>query len=138
MIQAKRARVKEGIKGGKRLKLLALGVGIYLSWTLGNGVLELRLAYRRIDEARQILAMEQSRGEELKRKWDEIQTPEYLEKVARNDLNMQKEGETVVVIEKTQKLKNFWRSQISLRKTKTQKSEDVDEQNWERWWNLVR
>ena len=115
MIQAKRARVKEGIKGGKRLKLLALGVGIYLSWTLGNGVLEMMLAYRRIDEARQILAMEQSRGEELKRKWDEIQTPEYLEKVARNDLNMQKEGETVVVIEKTQKLKNSRTQELKMR-----------------------
>ncbi|MBI2310815.1 septum formation initiator family protein, partial [Candidatus Collierbacteria bacterium] len=105
-----------------------LGVGIYLSWTLGNGVLELRLAYRRIDEARQILAMEQSRGEELKRKWADIQTPEYLEKVARNDLNMQKEGETVVVLQKNQKLEN----------SKTQEQENIDVPNWERWWNLVK
>ncbi|MBI2326582.1 septum formation initiator family protein, partial [Candidatus Collierbacteria bacterium] len=105
-----------------------LGVGIYLSWTLGNGVLELRLAYRRIDEARQILAMEQSRGEELKRKWVEIQTPEYLEKVARNDLNMQKEGETVVVMGRTLELKN----------SRTQEQEDVDEPNWQKWLNLLR
>ena len=130
MIQAKRARVKEGIKGGKRLKLLALGVGIYLSWTLGNGVLELRLAYRRIDEARQILAMEQSRGEELKRKWAEIQTPEYLEKVARNDLNMQKEGETVVVLQKT--------SGEAGSRSAGQKLESVDEPNWQKWLNLLR
>jgi len=130
MIQAKRARVKEGIKGGKRLKLLALGVGIYLSWTLGNGVLELRLAYRRIDEARQILAMEQSRGEELKRKWAEIQTPEYLEKVARNDLNMQKEGETVVVLQKT--------SGEARSRSAGQKLESVDEPNWQKWLNLLR
>lgn len=120
MIQAKRGRVK--------LRLLALGVGVYLAWTLAKGVLELRLAYKRIDEARQILAMEQSRGEELKRKWAEIQTPEYLEKVARNDLNMQKEGETVVVLQKNQKLEN----------SKTQDVESVDEQNWERWWSLVK
>jgi len=133
MIQAKRARVKEGKKGRSWLKLLALGVGIYLSWTLGNGVLELRLAYRRIDEARQILAMEQSRGEELKRKWAEIQTPEYLEKVARNDLNMQKEGETVVVLTGSN---NQPRSGGV---SSTRKSEDETvEANWERWWSLVK
>lgn len=120
MIQAKHGRVK--------LKLLALGVGVYLAWTLAKGVLELRLAYKRIDEARQVLALEQARGEELKRKWAEIQTPEYLEKVARNDLNMQKEGETVVVLERTQELKN----------PRTQDTEGIDEPNWQKWWGLVK
>jgi cell division protein FtsB len=130
MIQAKRARVKENKRGGSWLKLLALGMGIYLSWTLGKGVLELKLAYRRIDEARQILAMEQSRGEDLKRKWADIQTPEYLEKVARNDLNMQKEGETVVVIQKT--------SGEARSRSAGQKLESVDEPNWQKWLNLLR
>ncbi len=130
MIQAKRARVKEDKRAESWPKLLVLGVGIYLLWTLGKGVLELRLAYRRIDEARQILAMEQSRGEELKRKWAEIQTSEYLEKVARNDLNMQKEGETVVVMERT--------SGGARSRSAGQKQEDADVPNWERWWSLVK
>ncbi len=130
MIQAKRARVKEGKKGRNWLRLLALGVGVYLTWTLGKGVLELKLAYKRIDEARQILALEQARGEELKRKRAEIQTPEYLEKVARNDLNMQKEGETVVVMEKT--------SGEARSRSAGQEQEDVDVPNWERWWSLVK
>lgn len=122
MIQAKRGRVK--------LKLLALGVGIYLTWTLGKGVLELRLAYRRIDEARQILTTEQVRGEELKRKWAEIQTPEYLEKVARNDLNMQKEGETVAVL-----VGDARQSPES----KIQNPEsDKEVPNWQKWLSLVR
>ena len=128
MIQAKRGRVKEGKGGRSWLKLLALGVGVYLAWTLAKGVLELRLAYRRIDEARQVLALEQARGEELKRKWAEIQTPEYLEKVARNDLNMQKEGETVVVIQNNQELKN----------SRTQNMENIDVPNWQKWLSLIR
>lgn len=121
MIQAKHGRVK--------LKLLALGVGVYLAWTLAKGVLELRLAYKRIDEARQILAMEQSRGEELKRKWAEIQTPEYLEKVARNDLNMQKEGETIVVLPS---------NKAALVKGSGETKEEKELPNHLKWWNLVR
>lgn len=128
MIQAKRAHVKEGKKGRNWLRLLALGVGVYLAWTLGKGVLELKLAYKRIDEARQILALEQARGEELKRKWVEVQTQEYLEKVARNDLNMQKEGETVVV------LTNQPASMKSLDEVK----EEKELPNWGKWWNLVK
>lgn len=128
MIQAKRAYVKEGEKRKNWLKLLALGVGIYLVITLGKGVFELRLAYRRIDEARQILTSEQARGEELKRKWVEVQTSGYLEKVARNDLNMQKEGETVVVLPRIQESTN----------PGIQEREAVEEPNWRKWWNLVK
>lgn len=105
-----------------------LVLGIYLVWVLARGIWDIRLAYRRIDEAREVLALEQAKAEKLKEKWEEVQTREYLEKVARNDLNMQKEGETIVVIPRTQEPKN----------SKIEEKENIEEPNYLKWWNLVR
>ncbi len=129
MIQANRAHVKEGKKGRNWLKLLALTVGIYLTWTLGKGVLELKLAYRRIDEARQILSAEESRAAELRKKWTDVQTSGYIEKVARNDLNMQKEGETVVVLPSVGQ---------NIEASQPQNKEEKKLPNYLKWWNLVK
>ncbi|OGD73878.1 hypothetical protein A3A84_00495 [Candidatus Collierbacteria bacterium RIFCSPLOWO2_01_FULL_50_23] len=129
MIQAKRAYVKEGRGGGAWPKYLLLVSGFYLVWTLSKGIWELRTANLRIDEARQILAREQAKAEQLKRKWTEVQTADYLEKVARNDLNMQKEGETVVVLSK-----ETFAAATSSDGIKQEK----ELKNWEKWWNLVK
>ncbi len=105
-------------------------MGGYLIWVLAWGMVDIKLAYRRIDEAREILAQEQAKAEKLKAKWEEVQTREYLERVARNDLNMQKEGETVVVL--TGEEKQGPESKIG------NQEETIEEPNWKKWWNLVR
>ncbi len=128
MIQAKHARVKEAEKGRFWLKLVALGVGIYLTWVLGKGVFELRLAYKRIDEARQILSAEEAKSRELQKKWTEVQTSNYIEKVARNDLNMQKEGETVVILPTVKQKSEASQPQ----------GEEKDILNYQKWWNLIK
>ncbi len=129
MIQAKRAYVKEGVKRLMWPKYLLLGIGFYLIWTLARGVFELRTAYARIDDARRALALEQTKGEQLKKKWDEVQTAEYLEKVARNDLNMQKEGETIVVLPS---------NQPASAESYGEAKEEKELPNYLKWWNLVR
>ncbi|OGD71596.1 hypothetical protein A3D09_02815 [Candidatus Collierbacteria bacterium RIFCSPHIGHO2_02_FULL_49_10] len=129
MIQAKRAYVKEGRGGGAWPKYLLLVSGFYLVWTLSKGIWELRTANLRIDEARQILAREQAKAEQLKRKWTEVQTADYLEKVARNDLNMQKEGETIVVLPS---------NQPASAESYGEAKEEKELKNWEKWWNLVK
>jgi cell division protein FtsB len=102
---------------------------MYLAWVLARGIWDIRLAYRRIDEAREVLALEQAKAEKLKEKWEEVQTREYLEKVARNDLNMQKEGETIVVLPGSQPA-----SAPGFREVRGEK----ELPNWEKWWNLVK
>ena len=129
MIQAKRAHVKEG--GGRRkwLKLSVLLVGGYLIWVLVGGILDIKQANRRVDEAKVRLAEAQTKNEELDRKMAEVQTREYLERVARNELLMQKEGETVVVLSQFQP--------TSIQEVGESK-EEKEMPNFLKWWNLIK
>ena len=129
MIQAKRLHVKEPSRGRKWLKLFVLVVGLYLTWVLAYGILDIRQAYRRVDESRERLAEAQTRNEELKKKMTEVQTREYLERVARNELNMQKEGETVVVL-----------SQLKPPSAQDngEAKEEKEAPNYLKWWELVK
>ena len=121
MIQAKRAYVK--------VRILALVVAGYWVWVLAKGLIDIRLAYERIDEARGMLLSEQKENEDLKVKLAEVQTDEYLEEVARNELNMQKDGETVVVLGE-----GIRQKEEGIRR----KVEEKEVANWRKWWKLIR
>ena len=58
----------------------------------------------------------------------EVQTREYVEKVARNELLMQKEGEMVVVLS----------SQPASAKGSGEAKEEKELPNYRKWWNLIR
>ena len=128
MILGKRVHVKEAKPARNWLRSLALAFGLYLIWTLAKGVVELRTAYGRIDEAKRVLEGEKIKSQDLGNKWAKVQTPEYLEEVARNDLNMQREGETVVLLPTVRKV------------DEGEKGLDQEKElkNWEKWWNLVK
>lgn len=132
MIQGNRAHVKADKKGGKWLQILILAIGGYLVWILVKGVWEVKTAYRRIDDARQTLASEQAKNVVLKQKWEEVQTREYLENVARNGLNMQKEGETVVV------LTGEISSGSATPEEASAKASGKQEPNYLKWWSLMK
>ncbi|MFZ2202533.1 MAG: septum formation initiator family protein [Microgenomates group bacterium] len=129
MIQANRSHVKEPSRGRKWLRLFVFFIGLYLTWVLARGILDIRQAYRRVDESRKRLAEAQAKNEELKRKMVEVQTREYVEKVARNELLMQKDGETVVVLTNDQPA-----SVQSDGKAK----EEKELPNYLKWWNLIK
>ncbi|MBI3954785.1 septum formation initiator family protein [Candidatus Collierbacteria bacterium] len=108
------------------IKWFIFGLGIYLIWVLSRGILEIKAAYERIETARKNLEVEQKRQQELEKELKQVQSEEYLEEIARNDLNMQREGELVVVIPKEGE-----DYQEPPQKTK-------DEPNWQKWWKLIR
>ncbi|MBU1256558.1 septum formation initiator family protein [Patescibacteria group bacterium] len=114
-------------KSGFLGKLMFL-VGLLLLWSLMKGFFELRGAYKRVDEAKEVLEIEETKYEELKEKLEEVQEEEYIERVIRNELNMQKEGETVVVLQDGE-----------LSKIPDQVRDDVEKkENWEKWLDLWR
>jgi len=129
MIQAKGSRVKEPSRGRKWLKLFVLVIGLYLTWVLARGILDIRQAYRRVDESGKRLAEAQVKNEELKKKMAEVQTREYVERVARNELLMQKAGEMVVVL-----------SQMETRSPQGsgEAKEEKELPNYRKWWNLIK
>ncbi len=103
--------------------------GLYLCTVLLKSVWSIRQAYQRIDDARANLMFVQAKNEELKRKVAEVQTKDYLERVARNDLNMQKDGETIVVLTDN--------DPVSVKRYDETK-EEKERPNYLKWWELVR
>lgn len=117
-------------KGGRVewYKLLALVIGWLLIFSLAKDVLHIREGFNRIKEANQRLEAEKSKNETLKNKLDLILTDEYKERIIREKLNMQKEGEVVVVMPKNQDRKE------ALEAT----DEAETKANWEKWWALIK
>lgn len=128
MIQANRSHVKEPSGARKWLRHFVFFIGLYLTWVLAHGILDIRQAYRRMDEARERLAGAQTKNKELKKKMAEVQTREYVEKVARDELLMQKAGETVVVIQ----------APATVGPEQNPQEEEKELPNYLKWWGLVR
>lgn len=128
MIQAERVRVKEVPRVWRWARLAVLLVSGYLIWVLVRGIGDIRQAYRRIDEARGRLAVTEAKNEVLKKKLVEVQTREYVERVARDELLMQQEGETVVVLPR-----------IDEAAAKADQGEVKEEEipNYLKWWRLI-
>jgi cell division protein FtsB len=84
-------------------KKLISWIIIILGWAAvvrtGANVVRLYKAGDRVTEAKKELAIELQKNEELKRQLANVQTPEYMERLAREKLGYGKEGELVVVID---------------------------------------
>jgi len=108
-------------------KLIFL-VGLLLLWSLVRGFLGFRKAYRRVDEAKEVLEAEETRNLKLDEKLKEVQKEDYIERTIRNELNMQKEGETVVVLPNSEKVQVF----------DTNQPVEEEKKNWMKWLDLIR
>ncbi len=116
------------LKKSSFLGKLVFFVGLLLLWSLVKGFQELKRAYIRVDEAKEMLKVEEVKHEELKEKLGEVQKEEYIERVIRNELNMQKEGEMVVVLQDGENL------QFTDKEPQTEEKKE----NWEKWLDLLR
>jgi len=105
-----------------------LVIGCLLLWSLIRGFWGFRKAYKRVDEAKEILKAEEVKNLRLENKLEEVQKEDYLERVIRNELNMQKEGETVVVLPNNGSLKIL---DISL-------PIEQEKEPREKWLDLIR
>ena len=105
-------------------------LGVYLLLVFSRGLWEIKQAYLRMAEARGQLATEEAKRQDLKKKEAMVTNVDYIERVARDNLNMQKEGELVVVIPKTP---------IDAKALVGRQETDANsEPNWRKWWKLVR
>lgn len=114
---------KKAINGG----WLVIFLGLVLVWSLSKGLWEVREGYRRVEEAEKVLRQEKEKKESLEEEYERVQDDEYIERVVRDELNMQKSGETVVVLPDNEILK----LEDSLNE------ENKAEKNWVKWWNLI-
>jgi cell division protein FtsB len=66
--------------------------------------------------------------EKLKQEQEYVQSPFYLEEVARNELHLSKEGETVVIIPD---------SLIVAEDVNRRDETREEKENWQKWWEVV-
>lgn len=77
-----------------------------------------------ISERQQALEREEARNRELQAKLEEATSSAFIEKEAREKLGLVKEGDTVVLIDRTEN------SELN----DQAKTEDLP--NWKKWWKL--
>lgn len=105
-----------------------LAVGALAIFVVGSGLIQLVLRRRAVDddiarleaEARQL----EGKNSDMLTLIQRFQTSGFLEREARLKLNMQKPGETVVVIERT----------VPAAASTTVRAVAVRDANWKRWW----
>ncbi len=88
-----------------------LSFNIYRIWRTGD----------RITQAQVELDKTKKEQAELKQRLAEVQTPEFVEKEAREKLGYGKDGEIIVIVPQIEP-----------------ENREVEEQqeNWQKWWNL--
>ena len=109
-----------------KIKLVYWGAVIVLgvfTVRLGRNVWKLWKAGERIKQAELEVRSQELENQELQKRLAEVQSPEFIEKEAREKLGLGKEGETIVVMPDNADLK----SQISNLN---------GEPNWRKWWKV--
>lgn len=120
-------KVNNGVNKKGWLRGIILVIGWLLIFSLAKDVWQLRKGFKRVDLAKLRLAEEQKNNVMLKDKLERVTTEDYREKIIREQLNMQKVGEVVVVLPK--------KEMVNVRGGK---NEDTGMENWEKWWALLK
>ena len=109
--------------------LLVILFALFLILSLFRNVNRINKARARIEEKNvdvQELAVD---NEELKRRIEEIESAEYIERQIRDNLGMVKEGEVVIILPEDDVLRGL-APEVLVEK------EDIPYANWEKWKNL--
>ncbi len=96
------------------IAIVNLTQSIYTLWHKG-GIIE---------DQKALKAKLEDENKMLKKRLEETQTDAFVEKEARNKLNLQKEGEVVVIIPKTPV-------------EEVPPEDPLPQPNWQKWWKLV-
>jgi cell division protein FtsB len=104
-------------------KLLIIG-GIILAMRLGTNIYRIWKTGDRITESQTKLTQVQKKQEELKSQLAQVQTPEFVEKEAREKLGYGREGEVIVILPQNDSAKN---EVLSAKENNP---------NWKKWWDL--
>jgi cell division protein FtsB len=111
------------------LSWLVIVAGIYFLIRICGNLLHLRQAQQLVTREREKVEQLNQENQQLTQRYQEVQTDEFIEQQAREQLNMTKPGETLVLI--PQELLQYnpqpqpYRSEQNL-------------PNWQQWWQLFK
>ncbi|MBI2195934.1 MAG: septum formation initiator family protein [Candidatus Levybacteria bacterium] len=100
---------------------IILLVGLYLISSLTKSTYSLWQKTEMVKEAERKRVAQEQRGEELKKQLEFSQTPEFVEKEAREKLNLGKPGETMIILPPFES---------------TTSASEVALPNWKKWLRL--
>ena len=110
----------------KFFNLIIIGFALILISSLGRQVWQLYRAGKNLETAQQKVENLKIENVNLGNQLKEVQSPEFIEKEAKNKLSYVKEGEVVVVLPKQE-------SNQSIEEDKPKKKLA----NWQKWWQAV-
>ena len=102
--------------------VIVLGLSVMAVRT-GQNVWRLWKAGDRVSEARSVLAEAEVENKKLKARLEEVQSPEFVEKEAREKLGYGREGEVILMLPKQNEESSFAKA-------------TEDKPNWRKWWDL--
>lgn len=118
----KEARMQPGRFSGIRL-IIGI-VSLVVSIGLARSIVDHWQKRTIVSERQEALRLEEARNRELVVKLEEATSSAFIEREAREKLGLVKEGDTIVLIDRTQ----------NVRTNDQTKAEDLP--NWKKWWRL--
>lgn len=109
------------------LRVVLLVVAWLLIISLVRDVWQIRTGFGRITESRARLELEEEKNVNLRQKLGLVSGESYRERLIREKLNMQREGEVLVVLPKEGMLETGVTPKLNRQPP-----------NWQKWWNLIR
>lgn len=111
--------------------ILAIPLLAYLSFGTARKALEVYQLNQQASQIRQEIAQLKDRNAELRRQMEYLQSPEYVEKVAREQLNLVQPGDTpLVLVYPTGKEPAPQPTPVPAQK------QTAPSPNWQRWWGF--
>ncbi len=108
------------------IRIIVVGISLFVVVSLSQSVWRLWKKQDFVGEREMALVQEKALNAKLKQEFEEAQTPEFVEREAREKLGMTREGETIVILPK---------SQIPNPNDQEKQKEPLIS-NWKKWWRL--
>ena len=108
-------------------RLIVTIVSILMVVSLSRSIMSLWGKYDIVKDRERELVREQEKNTRLKAEFEQVQSPEFIEREAREKLGMVKEGEAVVLMPQHQ-------SSVISHQSSEERKEDMP--SWKKWWRL--
>lgn len=109
------------------IRLVIIGVSVVMVINLSRSIWDLWRRRDVLGERQEVLRRVEEENRRLQSELEYAQSPEFIEQEARNRLGLGREGETVVLLPK---------SQIPNPNDQTRGEKEENLPNWKRWWRL--
>jgi cell division protein FtsB len=103
--------------------IIILSLGLLLAVRLGGNIWRIVKSGERVKQAEVELQQAKTEQEELKKRLIEVQSPEFVEREARDKLGFGREGEIILVLPQDVEMPN-------------DEGQMTNTPNWRLWWDL--